>query len=217
MRDFLFDMYFIWFTYYAEVFPETINSFLSITMKQFTLRRRLDHKSTKSWWCEIEKLFGTLTKNTSKLIKFRRTFDNSFPHIKTPYILICPWDRCCFQAIVLIPIGLTNSIRNQLTLPNRNIVNSRKRFPGTSRLRGNNSNIRSNVYGQKKNAIRLSAVEQRFFRATITFANIRILVYSGRDMLYSSVAWQTRYHQTLSLLIRQMKKGFLNLQNKIWC
>lgn len=216
MRDFLFDMYLIWFTYYAEVFPETINSFLSITMKQFTLRWRSDHKSTKSWWCEIEKLFGTLTENTSKLIKFHRTFNNSFPQIKPPYILICPSDRCCFQAIVLIPIGLTNSIQIQLTLPNRNIVNSTKRFRGTS-LRGNNSNIRSNVYGQKKNAIRPSAVEQRFFRATITFANIRILVYSGRDILYSSVTWQTRYHQTLSLLIRQMKKGFLNLQKKIWC
>lgn len=106
--------------------------------------------------------------------------------MKTPYILICPSDRCCFQAIVLIPIGLTNSIQNQLTLPNRNIVNSIKRFARTS-LRGNNSNIRSNVYGQKKNAIRLSAVEQRFFRITITFENIRILVYSRRDILNSTV------------------------------
>lgn len=155
-------------------------------------------------------------KNTSKLIKFRRTFNNSFLQMKTPYILICPSDRCCFQAIVLIPIGLTNSIQNQLTLPNRNIVNSIKRFAGTS-LRGNNSNIRSNVYGQKKNAIRLSAVEQRFFRTTITFANIRILVYSRRDILNSTVTWQTRYLRILWLLIRQTKKGFLNLQEKIWC
>lgn len=136
--------------------------------------------------------------------------------MKTPYILICPSVRCCFQAVVLIPIGLTNSIQNQLTLPNRNIVNSIKRFPGTS-LRGNNSNIRSNVYGRKKNAIRLSAAEQRFFRATIKFANIRILVYSGRDTLDFSVTWQTRYLQTLSFLMRQTKKGFLNLQKKIWC
>lgn len=127
--------------------------------------------------------------------------------MKTPYILICPSDRCCFQAVVLIPIGLTNSIQNQLTLPNRNIVNSIKRFPGIS-LRGNNSNIRSNVYGQRKNAIRLSAAEQRFFNTTLTFANIRILVYSGRDILNSSVTWKTRYLLTLWLLIRTKEEGF---------